>query len=208
MYLVTGHLIYPAYKYGEKITPDTLINIKYLNQYIQAPAKSFGESAMKILLGQLQIPETQVLTSKVGISYDKSIIEIFFAYEVEKPMLNTRPDVTITTPYHSFSGYAAFNGLIIPGFTVLTNTWDTWIKKVMKTYYIDSFMVKPVTAEYLPGLIIKNKVKDGTLADMRHIPNSFQHVEAFQKLNWNIIWYQETNGSQKTIRRPKTGWPK
>lgn len=206
MELVTGHLLYNPAQYGEKLTEDFMIRIKYQNQLIEAPAGAFGNSAIAILLSKAGIPHSDIIHNYASINIKKNKIEIFFAYQVSTPLANPRPDVWLYTDHHSFGSYAAYQGLIVPAFNFIPVDWKTACIALATKYQIQSFMVKPVSIPELPSLVLAKTQAPGELADMRNILNSLQYVPQFKAKDYNIIWFQDAAGKVGSTRRPAKGW--
>lgn len=206
MQLVTGHLLYNPSQYGEVLTPDLPIRIGYLNQLIEAPADSFGNDAVNILLRKCGILQNDILYTLANINIKKNKIEIFFAYQVAAPLVPARPDVWLFTAHHRFGSYAAYQGLIIPAFNNIQTDWKSLVINLATKYQIQSFMVKPVAVPELPELVLAKAGSPGELADMRNIINTQRFVQQFKLKNFNIIWFQDASGKVGSTKRPAGGW--
>lgn len=201
MNFVTGNLIYKTaydYYYNEIVT------LKYLNKSVQIGIDDINNASITDFLIFCGVPAADIITAKGYGSSTKDMVEIFFAYRGTIP--GGYQDLWITNAHHAYASYARQNGIIMPAYQNIISGLDAIALKLANDYPVSSFMVKPFSIPTLPGKVLAKNPVNGTLADMRNIPNSYVHVVPFKKLNWEILWYMDASGRQKTERRPKSGW--
>lgn len=201
MNFVTGNLIYKTaydYYYNE------IVALTYLNKSMQIGIDDINANTIASFLEYCGVPAADIITAKGYGSSTKDTIEIFFAYRGTIP--NGVQDLWVKNSHHSYASYARQNGIIIPAYQNIATGLDTIATKLANDYTVYSFLVKPFSMPGLPGKVLSKTPVNGILADMRNIPNSYVHVVPFKKLNWEILWYMDASGRQKTERRPKSGW--
>jgi len=203
MNFVTGNLIYKtAYDYYQ----NEIVKLKYLNKTVQIGIDDINNDSIADFLKFCGVPANDIIIAKGYGSSTKDMIEIFFAYRGTIPGNTGYADLWVENAHHAYASYARQNGIIMPAYQNITQGLDTIALKLATDYLVSSFMVKPFSLPTLPGKVLAKGPLNGTLADMRNIPNSYVHVVPFKKLNWEILWYMDANGKQKTERRPKSGW--
>ena len=199
--IVTGHLLYTV---NYNWQPNVSFTLGYLGKTISVNIDNFSILNLEALLNAAGIVSAKIRDMRVfGSSLEKRV-EIFFAYEGTNA--NKRPEFYLSNGKHKFGSYAAVSGLIIPAFTKVLTGLEAVCLNIAQNYFLDSFMVKPISMPALPGLILNNQPVNGTLADMRNINDSYIFVDEFKRLNWQIIWYKDASGKVIGIQRPKTGW--
>jgi hypothetical protein len=198
---VTGNLIYKdSYNYAQ----DEIITITYLNKKFDVSIDKINSDFVIKMLNDCGVPSSKIIAAGGYGSSNLDIVEIFFAYEGTIPQPSV--DLWLQNAHHKYAGYATQDGIIMPGYTQIAKNLDVAATKLATDFTVKSFMVKPFSMKTLPTLILSKNPNNGVLADMRNIPGSYVYVTPFKKLNWQILWYQDPNGKQKTERRPAKGW--
>ncbi|MBK6861004.1 MAG: hypothetical protein IPK91_02620 [Saprospiraceae bacterium] len=201
MNFVTGNLIYQtAYDYYQ----NEIVRLKYLNKTVSIVIDDINNNSIADFLKYCGVPAADIIIAKGYGSSTRDRVEIFFAYVGTIP--GGTQDLWIENAHHAYASYARQNGIIMPAYQNINQGLDNIALKLASDYPVISFMVKPFSLPTLPGKVLAKTPINGTLADMRNIPNSYQHVVPFKKLNWEILWYMDASGKQKTERRPKSGW--
>lgn len=199
--IVTGHLLY-VQPYNWQ--PNESFTLGFLGKTVTINIDNFSILNLQSLLNAAGIQTTAIKDLRVFGSSAEKRVEVFFAYEGTNS--NKRPEVYLINGKHKFGAYAAVSGLIVPAFTKVLTGLESVCQNIAKNYFIDSFMVKPISMPTLPALVLNNQPVNGTLADMRNINDSYVFVNEFKRLNWQIIWYKDASGKVIGIQRPKTGW--
>ena len=200
--VVTGNLIYSGFNYqaGEQTI------LKFNNYSITENIDSISGKTVKALLNKAGIPDSVLLYVAGFGSSIVDRVEIFFAFE--GVMGKEDLDLCVQNSHHLSCGYASQDGLIIPNYLNLNiEQLQAVAAYIAAKYPLRSFMIKPFRFDMLPHFVIIKQAGNGKLADMRNIPKSFNLIEYFISLNYGIIWYQDDRGRQRSIFRPKSGWP-
>lgn len=196
--IITGHLVYDVCCEQE----DFKFELRYNGKIEYTSAFKLNKEVIISLLSKTVIKDSIIDARAV---YDSGKIQIFFAYKGNVP--SDRMDLWLVTPHHSYASYAINSGLIVPAFTNANISGLQEIcEQIARKYPMRSFMIKPFSSQSIPFNVLSHAVKDGNLADMRNITNSYRLIDYFKELNWKTIWYMDSFGNKKGISRPANGW--
>jgi hypothetical protein len=195
--VVTGHL-----KYNKCCeSGDQLVGLGFRGHRVGFKFNSLDSVKVRELVLKFVAPSD--IISARGFSND-STIEVFWCYKGIVNDLNE--DIKLETGSHSIGGYASNNGFIAPFFSKIGTGLDVLGISIAKIYPLKTFMLRNYEARELPFFVLGHGVKNGNLADMRNIKNSYRLVDYFKELNWKIIWYKDQNGVVKSLFRNGLTW--
>lgn len=199
---VSGNLVYRQYDYK----PMELVEVGFQGVWVTTPIDSLNGSDIKRLLNRVGIPDSLIIDCRAFGSSNPDLVEIFFAYSGKLPTRTV--DLAIRNKHHLYASYAVNQGIIMPAYSKIKAGLDSVAIKVATRDTVKSFMIKNYSMPMFPMLVLLKQPQNGTLADMRNIPGSYNYVDYFKDLNFEIIWYMDPSGFQKSLFRPKGGWPK
>lgn len=201
--IVVGHL---AYK-GHDFLQNESFQLTFQNVSISCNIDTFSVADVKRLLLNCGIAENKIVYMAAYSESTSDRIEVFFAYEGSIANQEQKSDISVTNKHHKkASGYGSQGGLIVPTFDyIISDSLRNIVKLIAYKYPIRSFYVA-WTLNELPFLVIASGVTNGTLADMRHIKNSYRLVPYFKEANFQIIHYRDEQNVWKVLRRPANGW--
>lgn len=201
--IVVGTLQYPNkgydFKQGESVT------FTYQNQSVNVQVEYINDNTALSLLEKIGIKPENILCARAFGSIETDEIEMMFAYKGSVPG-NYSAEIKLATNYHNYFDNAYQNGFLIPWYIHIGQSADSLANAWARLAPIRTFMCRPQSSPLLPFNIIGGGVKNGGLADMRNIPNSYQLVPYFKQANWKIIWYMDSTGKQIGLFKPTTGW--
>lgn len=201
--IVVGTLQYPNkgydFKQGESVT------FTYQNQSVNVQVEYINDNTALSLLEKIGIKPENILCARAFGSIETDEIEMMFAYKGSVPG-NYSAEIKLATNYHNYFDNAYQNGFLIPWYIHIGQSADSLANAWARLAPIRTFMCRPQSSPLLPFNIIGGGVKNGGLADMRNIPNSYQLVPYFKQANWKIIWYMDSTGQQVGIYKPTKGW--
>lgn len=200
--IVTGHIFYN--NRGYDWFPGELFILGYLGRKKQVNIDNLNEQVVIDFLKECGVPAAAIKVVGVYGNSGTDHLEIFFACEGVLPTRTV--DLYITNSHHKSSNYAVQDGIIVPAFQHILSGLEDALTLLAINYEIKSFMVKPFEMPGIPKLIVKKQTRDGVLADMRWINNSYKYLADFKVLNWKTIIVKNADGTQSWHERPKTGW--
>jgi len=196
--IITGHLVYDVCCEQDNFN----FEIRYNGSIEYTSVNKINKDVIISLLSKT-VHKDSIIDARAV--FDSGKIQIFFAYKGNVP--SDRMDLWLVTPHHSYASYAINSGIIVPAFTNANiDGLQYKCEQIARTYQIRSFMFKPFSSKSIPFSVLSFGYRDGNLADMRNVANSYRLVDFFKELNWKTIWYMDSSGNKKGISRPTNGW--